>query len=247
MRLSVGLALLDASVALANILPRQANSTTTTVSSSGGNDTGLASASACVESKYSWLGSKGKTIASTTTYASTTTLTYLNYSSIYDTLTFAANSTQTTLCDGYPRIDGNTSISTFVTTFSTPTAVVSTVVEPVYTSVPPPSCTVPPADCDALNSIYSVAEAAYNTSLAAFRADYTSSLNATTSFTITVPDPSFTATSPICGTPTLATGVPVTQVGDPTCAENFANIQLLYWPVTRIGGDCGTNTSTMTM
>ncbi|KAK6425380.1 hypothetical protein LTR95_016267 [Oleoguttula sp. CCFEE 5521] len=247
MKAAVGLILLDVSMALANILPRQANSTTTTVSSSGGNGTGLASASACIESKYSWLESTGSTIVSTTTYASTTTLTYRNYSSIYDTLTFAANSTPTTLCDGWPRINGNTSISTSVTTFYTPTAVVSTVVEPVYTSVPPPSCTVPPAECDALNSIYSVASAAYNTSLEAYRADYTSSLEATTSFTITVLSPNYTISSPICGAPTIATGVAATQVGDPTCFENFASIQLLYWPVTRIGGDCGTNTSTMTM
>ncbi|TKA26453.1 hypothetical protein B0A50_05289 [Salinomyces thailandicus] len=246
-----------------------------TVTASGGTDyanasvpatgTGSAYASACNSAKQSWLSESGFN-TSYRTYTTTTSDISIEYQSHTSTATYydgnASTATPYTLCDGWPRINGytETSISTHVVThtLSVNAFITSSI---AYQNLDPPACLIQSGDCAALNTSYYDIYNAYTSSLEASRLELLSSYSAKISQTDSstarsaapassiTPAPSPTdAYPPQCGVPTVHVGT--TMVGDPTCFENYASIQLLYWPVTRVpeNGTCpNATTSTMTM
>ncbi|KAK4549695.1 hypothetical protein LTR36_004996 [Oleoguttula mirabilis] len=221
-------------------------SATDTITLNAGNasllatGTGLVYASACDAEKQRWVSEGGSTFAYSTTFETTTSSITISYPTYTETSTIlnSANATPYTLCDGFPRIDGHTSTSTTVSSI-TRTLTVSTFAtsSAVYHNISAPACSIQSSDCAVLNSsYYSVYDAWYS---------YERS-TATASTVLTTLSSPGSALPPMCGSPSL----PITteEVGDPTCAENFASIQLLYWPVTTISGNlCQGNVSTTTM
>ena len=227
--------------------------------------TGLEYASACNSAKHTWMSLRGSTFASSKTYTTSTSTVSIEYNTATATFTYYAgngtNGTTYTLCDGYPRIDGHTETSTSRSnTTHTLSVWTYTTSSAVYQNLTPPACSIQSSDCAALNTSYYNIWNKYTSYLAASRSSYLSQLSATrsqsgSSTVQAAPGGSITPAPaptedypPQCGVPTIP---PTTSaVGPPTCFVNFASIQLLFWPVTRLpeNDSCPNDTtSTLTM
>ncbi|KAK1066611.1 hypothetical protein LTR74_006981 [Friedmanniomyces endolithicus] len=198
------------------------------------NITGLAAASSCNAAKWDWVGNSGLAFVSNTTVA-TSRLTLITTIIRSDwTVTSLTNSQVYTLCDGYPRLNGTTSITGIDTTPARTSTVFYTATTPVSRNVSAPTCVIASSACAVLQSEYTAASIAYSNYV-------TSGYSAT----LTISPPPY-ATSPICGKATIPARKSLSLV-PPACAVNTASLQLLYWPVATIGGDlCHGNGSTVT-
>jgi hypothetical protein len=205
--------------------------------------TGLEYASSCIQSKLDWANS-GSQYASDTVILTSSVWSNVRDFATYDTVTSLANSTVYSLCDGWPRLNGTTSVikqtdwrTATSTTFFITTSAVST-------AIPAPNCTIVKSDCDVLHTSWSSEDSAYNATISAYES-YVASANSA-SVETTVRRPIQTYVSPICGSPTPNS--PQWMVGPNTCVVNDATVQLLYWPVTRQSGDlCRSNASLATI
>ncbi|KAK0868183.1 hypothetical protein LTS02_003704 [Friedmanniomyces endolithicus] len=198
------------------------------------NITGLAAASSCNAAKWDWVGNSGLAFVSNTTVA-TSRLTLITTIIRSDwTVTSLTNSQVYTLCDGYPRLNGTTSITGIDTTPARTSTVFYTATTPVSRNVSAPTCVIASSACAVLQSEYTAASIAYSKYV-------TSGYSAT----LTISPPPY-ATSPICGKATIPARKSWSLI-PPACAVNTASLQLLYWPVATIGGDlCHGNGSTVT-
>lgn len=201
--------------------------------------TGLVYASSCNAAKQSWIAAAGVSVVSTTVYQTSTSSLSYSYPATTTTITdLAPGATPYTLCDGFPRIDGNITISANSSTVTITSWSTYATTSSIYANLSAPVCTIQSADCYALNSSW----------FSAF--DAWASYENTETGPATTPTPTSPPGSfpPVCGSPT----VPATtsSVGEAACAENVASVQFLYWPVeTASGCDlCSLETcSTMTM
>ncbi|KAK0793156.1 hypothetical protein LTR02_001610 [Friedmanniomyces endolithicus] len=198
------------------------------------NITGLAAASSCNAAKWDWVGNSGLAFVSNTTVA-TSRLTLITTIIRSDwTVTSLTNSQVYTLCDGYPRLNGTTSITGIDTTPASISTVFFTTTTPVSRNVSAPTCVIGSSACAVLQSEYTAASIAYSNYVVS---GY--------SATLTISAPPY-ATSPICGRATIPPFQMMTEA-PAACAVNTASLQLLYWPVATIGGDlCHGNGSTVT-
>ncbi|KAK4957602.1 hypothetical protein LTR10_005569 [Elasticomyces elasticus] len=197
------------------------------------NETGLEYASSCNAAKQQWVANTGMVIVSNSTFT-TASQTMNNSWSMSDWTTTSLSDSQIyTMCDGYPRLNGTTTVLstrsiqtiTWTTSFLT--------ITPVSRNVSAPTCTIGAEDCSVLQAEYTTSDVAYSSQL---------SQDQSASITSTATKP----TSPICGQPTLPPAV-LTSMIPPACAVNTASLQLLYWPVSTVSGDlCHGNASTIT-
>lgn len=209
---------------------------------------GLASASSCAAAKNTWVYLNGSSVTGSSTYWYTSSSSTVLTRPTYITHTSGSNSSVFTLCDGYPRQHISTSVET--TSYTTTS---HTTYEPGYGTsyftsfLPAPTCIIGSADCSALNKDFSSWQATYNASSLAYESWYDGWYDQTaTKPTTTFIRPNSTSSTPICGKPTLLPS-PVSVVGPPVCAVQAATIQLLYWPVRRVGSFCEGNSTTMTI
>lgn len=227
------------------INPRQTFANASSPTTIVGTGTGLESASACIQSKYSWAKDNGTKFASTTVYITSNTYADIDNLVDYKTVTsLDKNATAYTLCDKWPRLDGSTSIIT--SSYQRITNWTSSFIrtESVSTAYPAPNCTILKPECDVLHTSWSSASSSYNAALSSYESYRSSALSASVTPTASYPRQAFT--SPICGSPTpfLSTSA----VGPPVCAVDKATVQLLYWPVSRQSTDlCNGNASLATM
>ncbi|KAK5691162.1 hypothetical protein LTR97_011814 [Elasticomyces elasticus] len=197
------------------------------------NETGLEYASSCNAAKQQWVANTGMVFVSNSTFT-TASQTVNNSWSMSDWTTTSLSDSQIyTMCDGYPRLNGTTTVLstrsiqtiTWTTSFLT--------ITPVSRNVSAPTCTIGAEDCSVLQAEYTTSDVAYSSQL---------SQDQSASITSTATKP----TSPICGQPTLPPAVLTTMI-PPACAVNTASLQLLYWPVSTVSGDlCHGNASTIT-
>jgi hypothetical protein len=205
--------------------------------------TGLDYATSCIQSKLDWANG-GSQYASDTVILTSSVWSNVRDFATYDTVTSLANSVVYSLCDGWPRLNGTTSVikqtdwrTATSTTFFITTSAVST-------AVPAPNCTIVKSDCDVLYTSWSSEDSAYNATISSYES-YVASANSA-SVETTIRRPIRTYISPICGSPTPNS--PFWTVGPNTCLVNDATVQLLYWPVTRQPGDlCRSNASFATI
>jgi hypothetical protein len=209
---------------------------------------GLSFALACNAAKHSWeyaiatelvtITTRTETLQSVETEISTTTRdkTY--------TITHLRNTTAYTLCDGYPRYDGNTTVSVDSTVLEYTklhTATIINTLATISTPTPAPSCVIGNSDCALLQTRFSSDMADYNSSTSAYDTSSSSlwsslskakGISAANSALFSVPYPSYTGIlTPLCGSSSLSPATSV-SVGDPVCFEPQASVQLLYWPVS---------------
>jgi len=196
------------------------------------NITGMASASSCNLAKQEWISNTGQVFVSNTTV--TTSTLNISYTIIRSdwTESFLSNSHAYTLCDGYPRLNGSTSITGIDTTPATTSTVFFPTQTAVYRNASAPSCIIPSDECAVLQAEYTSSSIAYS----AYEAQTGS---------ITLP-PVPWPTSPICGQAILPNRTSMSLI-PPACAVDTATMQLLYWPVATTSGDlCHGNGSTIT-
>lgn len=210
--------------------------------------TGLASASSCAAAKNSWINLNGTSVTGSFTYWYTSSYTRTLTVPTSITHTVGSNSSVFTLCDGFPRMHISTSVET-----SQYTSVRRSTYPPSYGTsyltsfLPKPTCSIGSADCKALNKEFSSWQAEYNTSWDAYESWYQDWYNqVSVTPTNTVPQPNSTSSTPICGKPTLSQSS-IVAVGPPVCAAKNVDIELLYWPVKRLGGLCQENATTTTI
>ncbi|KAK3108010.1 hypothetical protein LTR53_017850, partial [Teratosphaeriaceae sp. CCFEE 6253] len=197
-----------------------------------GNATALASASSCNAAKQLWVANSGRVFVSNTTFTTSTLNVSVHILRSQWTQTSLFHSGIYTLCDGYPRINGSTSITGIDTTSASTRTDVFPTVTGVYRNASAPTCTIPSAECAALEAEYTTASIAYSR--------WAASEYSTATLTPTMPR------SPICGPATWTIHPPMTLI-PPACAVNTASLQLLYWPVaTASGGNVCGNMSTLT-
>ncbi|KAK4894310.1 hypothetical protein LTR27_007443 [Elasticomyces elasticus] len=210
-------------------VPRYANTTTsiqriaTENTTSYGNGDDLGYASACDALEQSW-----HSVAATATQIialSTATITTMTpsideeYGMYTRTQTFLSNSTAYTLCDGYPRLDGYTTTSTWQET-TTHTYSELTVITTTEVSTkrlphgPSPTCSIASKDCSALCRALVVG-------------------------LVFLQHKRY----PLLARPMDTTAA---SLWDDVVPSNVNS--LMYWPVTTmVGGLCNGNASTMTM
>lgn len=210
--------------------------------------TGLASASSCAAAKNSWINLNGSSVTGSSTFWYTSSSSSVLTLQTSITHTAVSNSSVFTLCDGFPRLHVSTSVEV-----SQYTSTSHTTYEPGYGTsyltsfLPAPTCSIGSADCNALNMEFSSWQAAYNTSRDVYDSWYGSWYNRVSATrTTTVLQPNSTSSTPVCGKPTLLPSS-VTVAGPPVCFVRDANIQLLYWPVKKLGNLCDGNATTMTI
>ncbi|KAK5107663.1 hypothetical protein LTR62_000944 [Meristemomyces frigidus] len=242
-----------------------ANSTTTSSKNASLPVTGagLSYALSCNAAKQSWISDSNNTVVKTiptTTAISTETSLDVSILEITTTITHLRNSTQYTLCDGWPRLDGNTTMSSSekdITSTSLSTATLTEDATVVETVTQAPNCVIASSDCAVLNSMYSESSSIYASSESIHFSEYdswvshqTAASDATNIFT-GAPEPSGAApASPLCDTiGELLPASFTSAVGPPSCAEAQVSVVLMYWPVSRISGNLcnASNASTATM
>lgn len=160
------------------------------------------------------------------------------YNLTLTTITVLSSSTPYTLCDGVPRLDGYTRVSTTDTSYLvTQTSMVNST---VYAPIPAPSCSIGSRDCAVLNNFWWSNQYAFQS--------YESYQLYPASFPSVTPAPSpVEGQAPVCGIPTIPPNK-VYELGPPVCAQDFATIRLIYWPVSTVSGDlCKGNGSTVTI
>lgn len=222
------------------IRPRAFNVTTSFNNNATDKTLDFESASSCIDSKLSWANDFGSTYISDTVLITSTVWTRRRNFDSYITATSPNDPVAYTLCDGWPRINGTTSV-TVISSLQTDTSKSSYITtSPVSMPYPAPNCTIREPLCNILHSAWIAAEETYNASLSAWQS-YTATAE---DYTIRRPVRDFV--SPICGSPT-----PVSQmwtVGPATCAVQEATVQLLYWPMTRDASQlCQGNASVTTI
>lgn len=223
------------------IQPHSVNTTTSSGFNSTTVELDFESAKSCIESKISWANNFGSAYASDAVLITSTVWTRRRNFDGYITATSPSDPVVSTLCDGWPRINGTTSIITIFslqTATSTSFYVTSLAVSTPYVA---PNCTIKEPLCGMLHSSWISAEERYNASFQAYQ-----------SFTATAEDPFVSRrpvrdfVSPICGSPTPI--VRTSMVGPRTCAVQDATVQLLYWPIARNAAHfCRNNASTTTI
>ena len=161
----------------------------------------LSAARSCNAAKQRWVSNYGNLSFPSKTYVTATEIPTVSYSTSWTISTFPANPTSYTLCDGYPRINGSTIVTSSI--FSTQQAIISsfTTAAPNYGNYSPPNCSVGSSACSILWSSY-------------WQTYYGANLS------------SATPPAPICGTFTQETG-PSMVAGDPVCYADV-NVKLLY-------------------
>jgi len=202
------------------------------IQTSTANITGLASASSCNLAKQEWISNSGQVFVSNTTV--TTSTLNVSYTIIRSdwTETFLSNPHVYTLCDGYPRLNGSTSITGIDTTPATTSTVFFPTLTAVSRNVSAPSCIISSDECAVLQAEYTSSSNAYD----AYNAQ---------SGSMTLPPVSW-PTSPICGQAILPNRTSMT-LPPAACAVDTATMQLLYWPIATTSGDlCHGNGSTIT-
>ncbi|KAK3068830.1 hypothetical protein LTR53_013293 [Teratosphaeriaceae sp. CCFEE 6253] len=231
------------------IAPRYSNYTSIAIYSS--EETGLASALACNAAKRSWLSSRETattvpSVLSLTTFTTSHAAVSMEINRYTTTRTFLTNSTAYTLCDGYTRLDGSTTTSTWLkTTFHTSLDHFLTThtfaTAPRATADPPPSCIIASSNCSVLASRWSSSHSQW-----AFAYSSYTSANTAVGYTGT-PPPSVAWHSPLCAKLSAPkTGAAVAD--DAVCFVPQASVELLYWPVsTASSRHCNGSVSTMTM
>ncbi|KAI7175607.1 hypothetical protein KC316_g8090 [Hortaea werneckii] len=180
--------------------------------------TGIEYASACNAASRSWINDRGEARESGVPYTST----WINYdysvTILTNILTFAINTVPYTLCDGYPRIDGHTSASTFYSKVATvPDLQIKYGTS--YPTKPAPSCTIRDEDCAALHSSYSPAWSSWR--------DYLIAVGQWTSVPSTFVTPRLPSTTPtwpgmvpVCETRASAShGIAVTSIRGPSAGQ----------------------------
>lgn len=203
---------------------------------------GLESASSCLAWKYSYLSANGTTVTSTTEYV--TTSQFALSSTSFWVVTHALRTSQYTLCDGFPRVDRETSEETIASTSTWNTTSTSTTTVLWTLELPSPSCVIPQPECDVMQRSYSAALTAYNSDLSMQSTDGVG-------WTALHSHPPYPESSPICGPSVDLSQAPRSLIGSPVCihsGNNSANVKLFYWPVSRLPGWlCASNRSAVTM
>ncbi|TKA64890.1 hypothetical protein B0A55_10928 [Friedmanniomyces simplex] len=211
--------------------------------------TGLSYAYACNYAKWRWLTNVDNetrmSVTSTETLPFTSTSANLKYSTVSATQTFLANTTAYTLCDGFPRLDGFTNLSTRVVSTAHTSVWSGASTDTLFTTttlVPPPSCTIASSDCAALSSLWLA-------SSSSFDAAFTQWENEATAVSFSSPPPDFTRWGPPrCGQITAPPPATSTEVGAPVCFVPEVGVNLLYWPVTKASGNlCNGSAATTPM
>ncbi|RMZ05332.1 hypothetical protein D0860_05981 [Hortaea werneckii] len=214
--------------------------------------TGMVYASSCNAAKQDWLSRGGSELVSTTTYTSTSIDSSVeSHESTHTSTIFRSNATSATpytLCDGWPRLDAHTEVSTSTLEIThTLSATTWTNDYLVYHNLSAPTCSIQSSDCASLNTSWYELSSAWSVYRNSSYASYLSQVHATTTnsaltsastpvvapkSTITEPPQMTDEFPPQCGAPTYP--YTETMIGDPTCFENHAHIELLYWPVVRL-------------
>ncbi|KAI7506839.1 hypothetical protein KC347_g7337 [Hortaea werneckii] len=180
--------------------------------------TGIEYASACNAASRSWINDRGEAKESGIPYTSTWTGHRNSVTILTHTITFANNTVPYTLCDGYPRIDGHTSTSTFYSTVTT-VPYIDINYGTRYPTKPAPSCTIRDEDCAALHSSYSPAWTSWR--------DYKIAIGQWTSVPSTFVTPRLPSTTPtwpgmgpVCETrATASQGIAVTSIREPSAGQ----------------------------
>ncbi|KAK3652595.1 hypothetical protein LTR56_001959 [Elasticomyces elasticus] len=200
------------------------------------NETGLAYASSCNAAKQEWIANTGMVFVSNSTFTTASQTVNVSWSMSDWTTTSLSDSQIYTMCDGYPRLNGTTTVLSTRSSRATTWTTFYPVITPVSRNVSAPTCTIAEQDCSVLQAEYTTSDAAYSSRLSQDRS---------ASITLTTIRPT-SPISPICGQPTLLPPV-LTSLGPAACAVNTASLQLLYWPVSTVSGDlCHGNASTIT-
>ncbi|KAI7355300.1 hypothetical protein KC320_g2858 [Hortaea werneckii] len=214
--------------------------------------TGMVYASSCNAAKQDWLSKSGSELVSTATRTTSSVDSSVESSTLTSTSTIyknnATSATPYTLCDGWPRIDGHTELSTHVVeTTHTLSVETFTTEYLVYRNLTAPTCSIQSSDCASLNTSWYELSSAWSVYRNSSYASYLSQVHATTTdsaltsastpvvapkSTITQPPQMTDEFPPQCGAPAFP--YTETMIGDPTCFENHAHIELLYWPVVRL-------------
>lgn len=204
----------------------------------------------CIDAKHSWIANSSEyeteliinSVVQTSTVTSIDTAYSLEY--ITSTITHLANSTAYTLCDGFPRLNGYTSMTTRTKTLPSTTILVATLTSEALSTIilhSAPACVIPSSDCHLLKTSWTAWNSAYSSSLAAWS-------SSRIYYNATVKPPPYTFRSPICGAITTPVPIETGTVGAPICYVPAASVRLLYWPVSTVSGDiCRGNGSTNTM
>ncbi|KAI7280380.1 hypothetical protein KC345_g4794 [Hortaea werneckii] len=212
-------------------------------------------ASSCNAAKQDWLSKSGSELVSTATRTTSSVDSSVESSTLTSNSTIyrgnATSVTPYTLCDGWPRIDGHTKLSTnVVETTHTLSVETFTTKYLVYRNLTAPTCSIQGSDCASLNTSWYELSSAWSVYRNSSYASYLSQVHATTTdsalasestpdvapkSTITQPPQMTDEFPPQCGAPTYP--YTETMIGDPTCFENHAHIELLYWPVVRLPGN----------
>lgn len=202
---------------------RQLNNITTSTSA----DQIDAFATSCNAVKLTWLHDQAKTFVSSSTFLTTAVSTSESFSNFVTTTTSLNDSRQYTLCDGYPRLNGSTSVEYSYATFTINHTTTFLTTSAVFSPLPTPTCIIPEQQCSSMQAVY-------NTSVNAYLSWDRRRPNATSAAS---------PTAVICGIPTYAP--PSKDKGSCFLADIYMNI--LYWPVTTVSGDlCKGNGSTVT-
>ncbi|WPH04622.1 Hypothetical protein R9X50_00751500 [Acrodontium crateriforme] len=201
---------------------------------SASNKTSMASASSCNAAKQEWAANYGQTYVSDSTFTtSTSSISYTVTRSAW-TETFLDSPQPFTLCDGYPRLNGSTTITSIDTTPAVTYIKTFVTTTPVSRNVSAPTCTIPPMQCSELSSEYTTSISAYDA--------YIDAWNSGSRDLPQVPFP----TPPICGAAVPANHTSMV-LGNAACAVQTASLRLLYWPVETVSGNlCLGNGSTIT-
>jgi hypothetical protein len=171
--------------------------------------TGLAYASSCNNAKQSWVQTGGLSFVSTTVFQTSTSTVSDSLSVTGTTITdLSSSATLFTLCDGYPRLSANVTTSDSVVNYESTIWSTFATTTSVFASVPAPDCTIGRNECAVLQSSYSER---------------------------IMTAPPMEPFPPICGP--AKTIDSTFSLGQPVCGEQFASVQLLYWPVTT-AADC---------
>ncbi|RMY57676.1 hypothetical protein D0863_12544 [Hortaea werneckii] len=214
--------------------------------------TGMVYASSCNAAKQDWLSRSGSELVSTATRTTSSVDSSVESSTLTSTSTIyknnATSATPYTLCDGWPRIDGHTELSTHVVeTTHTLSVETFTTEYLVYRNLTAPTCSIQSGDCASLNTSWYELSSAWSVYRNSSYASYLSQVHATSTdsaltsastpvvapkSSITQPPQMIDEFPPQCGAPTFPHTE--TMIGDPTCFENHAHIELLYWPVVRL-------------
>ncbi|KAK5712884.1 hypothetical protein LTR17_017853 [Elasticomyces elasticus] len=200
------------------------------------NETGLAYASSCNAAKQEWVANTGMVFVSNSTFTTASQTVNVSWSMSDWTTTSLSDSQVYTMCDGYPRLNGTTTLLGTKSSRAVTWTTFYPIITPVSRNVSAPTCAIAEQDCSVLQAEYSTSDAAYSSQLSADRS---------ASITLAATRPT-SPISPICGRPTLPPAVQLSLI-PAACMVNTASLQLLYWPVSTVSGDlCHGNASTIT-